>query len=131
MNKVKPPVQPAEAPAKKQSNNFGSARRYLRFLNVFGIFNKDMLLSVLPFLFFMMMIGLLYIANSYQAERTIRDIDKLNKELKALKTDYVTGKSELMFIYKQSEVARMVEPQGLKESVEAPVKIRIAAVVER
>lgn len=131
MNKVKPPVKPAEAPAKKKSSQFGFARRYLNFLNVFGIFNKDMLMSVLPFLFFMMVIGLLYIANSYQAERTIRDIDKLNKELKALKTDYVTGKSELMFIYKQSEVARMVEPQGLKESVEAPVKIKIASAAER
>jgi hypothetical protein len=70
-----------------------------------------------------MVIELVYIANSYHAERTIRDIDSVSKELKTLRTEYITGKSELMFVSKQTEVARQVGSQGIKESVEAPLKI--------
>jgi hypothetical protein len=127
VNKIRKPVEQAAAPKVKGPGKFSSARRYLRFLNVFGIFNKDMLISVLPFLMFLVFVGLLYISNSYQAEHTIREIDKLNKELKSLKTDYITGKSELMFLSNQPEVARLVESHGLRESVVAPVKIKVAS----
>jgi hypothetical protein len=77
----------------------------------------------MPFIFFMMVIALVYIANSYHAERTIREIDSISKELKTLRTEQISGSSELMFVSKQSEVARSVSDYGLKESVEAPMKI--------
>ena len=80
-------------------------------------------MKVMPYIFFLTLVALVYIANSYYAERTIRDIDAVSKELKTLRTEYITGKSELMIVSKQSEVARAVAPQGLKESVEAPKKI--------
>ena len=121
----RPKKQPEVIAPAKKSKKMIAARKYIKFLNVFGIFNKDMLLSILPFILFLMVIALTYIANSYQAERTIREIDGISKELKTLRTEYITGKSELMFVSKQSEVARLVEPQGIKESVEAPVKIMI------
>ncbi len=88
-------------------------------------------MKVMPYIFFLTLIGLVYIANSYYAERTIRDIDAVTKELKTLRTEYITGKSELMIISKQSEVARSVAPHGLKESVEAPRKIVVAVTEEK
>lgn len=130
MNQFKKTETPREAPKKKKAQN-PSLVKMLRFVNVFGFLNKELLLSVLPFLLFMMFIGILYIANNYQAEKTIREIDQLNKELKALRTDYIIGKSELMFLCNQSEVARMVEPHGLKESVEAPVKIPVSTTTDK
>ncbi len=123
MNREKKPVQVKEIPKKRESKSMASARSYLKFLNVFGIFSKDMLLKVMPYIFFLTLVALVYIANSYYAERTIRDIDKVTKELKTLRTEYISGKSDLMFVSKQSEVAKAVAWQGLKESVEAPKKI--------
>jgi hypothetical protein len=82
----------------------------------------------MPFILFIAGIGLLYIANSYYAERTIREIDAVSKELKTLRTEYITGKSELMMICKQSEVARAVAPLGLLEPTEAPKKIVMTGI---
>jgi hypothetical protein len=122
MNRVKEKVEVVHTPVKaKKSKTIPS--KYFRYLNVFGIFSKEMLMSVMPYILFLTGIALIYIANSYYAERTIRDIDAVSKELKTLRTEYITGKSELMMISKQSEVARAIAPQELKESVEAPRKI--------
>jgi len=131
MNREKKPVQVKDIPKKKESKSMASARNYVKFLNVFGIFSKDMLLKVMPYIFFLTLVALLYIANSYYAERTIRDIDKVTKELKTLRTEYISGKSELMFVSKQSEVAKAVAWQGLKESVEAPKKIIVEPSKEK
>lgn len=123
MNREKKPVQEQEVAPKKESRNINSARKYVRYLNVFGIFTKDMTMKIMPYILFLTGIALVYIANSYYSEKTIRDIDKVTKELKTLRTEYITGKSELMFVSKQSEVAKAVAGQGIKESVEAPGKI--------
>jgi hypothetical protein len=92
-------------------------------LYAFGIFSKEGHLAAMPFVFFLMGMALLYIANSYHAEHTIRQIDRTAKELKLLRTEYISGKSELMFTSKQSHVALMSLPLGLKESQDAPLKI--------
>lgn len=93
----------------------------------FGIFSKEGLVAAMPFVFFLMGLAILYISNSYEAERVIREIDKTGKELKALRTEYISGKSDLMFTSKQSEVARMSEPFGIRESQTAPMKIVMAS----
>jgi Bacteriodetes cell division protein (FtsL-like) len=124
MNKEKQKApEPIPVKAKKKSNNMTFARKYVKLLNVFGIFGKESLVNVMPYVFFLTVIALVYIANSYHAERTIRDIDNVSKEIKTLQTEYITGKSELMFVSKQTEVARLVAPLEIKESVEAPMKI--------
>lgn len=121
------------APKKEKEKNksMASARKFVKFLNVFGIFSKESLVNVMPYIFFLTVIALVYIANSYHAERTIRNIDSVSKELKTLRTEYITGKSELMFVSKQTEVARLVSEQGIKESVEAPLKIIVQPVTSK
>ncbi len=122
MNRERKIAASREIPV-KESKRSATPGKFISYLNSFGIFSKDMLMKVMPYIFFLTLIALVYIANSYYAERTIRDIDAVSKELKTLRTEYITGKSELMIVSKQSEVARAVEPQGIKESVEAPKKI--------
>ena len=79
----------------------------------------------LPFILFFMGIGIMYIANSYYAEKTIIQINKTGNDLKELRSEYITGKSELMKRSKQSEVATLAIQNNLKESVEPPKKIVI------
>lgn len=79
----------------------------------------------LPFILFVMGLGIFYIANSYYAEKTIIQINKTGNDLKELRSEYITGKSDLMKKSKQSEVATLAIQNNLKESIEPPKKIII------
>ncbi|MCC6769075.1 MAG: hypothetical protein IT240_08525 [Bacteroidia bacterium] len=73
--------------------------------------------------FFCFILGLAYIANSYQSENNVRRTYKIAEELKELRSEYGSLKSELMFHSNQSEVAKIAAPIGLHESKEPPFKL--------
>lgn len=81
--------------------------------------------SQFPFLLFLVLLAILYITNGNYAEKKLRALSKLNKDLKELRSEYITSKSELMFFSKQSEVAKATAYMGIKESVVPPFKIVI------
>ena len=88
--------------------------------------NQETVVRQIPFVLFLALIAILYIANSYYAEKTIRDINKVKNELKDLRAEYIYTKSELMFSSRQSEVAVMVADQEIKESTVPPQTIIVA-----
>jgi len=61
---------------------------------------------MMPFLIFISLLTMLYIGNSHMAVKNIRDIDKLNKEVKELSWEYKSLKADLMFKSKLTEVAK-------------------------
>jgi hypothetical protein len=77
----------------------------------------------LPKILFCMFLGLVYISNSHNADRTTREINKAQNEVEDLRADFTTLKADVMFSSKQSEVARRVNSIGLKESNKPPFKI--------
>lgn len=79
----------------------------------------------MPFILFLAFIAVLYIANGYYADDKIREVNKINNQIKELRTEYISSKSDLMFVSKQSQIAKAVESLGLKEPVVAPMKIEI------
>lgn len=100
------------------------ARNFLSVLD--GSFlTKENFMKSLPFVFFLTGLAIFYISNSYYAERTIREVNSINHELKELRSEFITTKSELMFISKQSEVANSVAELGIEESRIPPKKIVI------
>lgn len=103
----------AKAPAKPSALNTWLAQNM----------SKESAISILPFLFFLTVLGMLYIANKHYAEKNIRQIEKINKELKELKWEHLTAKSILMSKSKQSEVAKITKTFGLNEAVVPPTKI--------
>jgi Bacteriodetes cell division protein (FtsL-like) len=74
----------------------------------------------MPFFLFLACLAVVYIYNGHYADKIVRSIGKTNNELKELQYEYKTLKSEVMFRSKQSELARAVEPFGLKELVSPP-----------
>lgn len=74
----------------------------------------------LPFFLFLAALAIVYIANGHYADNTVRNINKVNRDLKELQFEYKTLKSEVMFRSKQSELAKAVEPLGLKELTVPP-----------
>jgi hypothetical protein len=86
---------------------------------------NDKTLRHLPYLLFLSVIAILYIANGYYADDKIRQENKLKNEIKEKHSEYISTTSELMFVSKQSEVAKAAEELGLKEPVVPPVKIMV------
>ena len=77
----------------------------------------------LPLVVMLAGVAIIHIANNHIAEDKIRQINKMEKQIKELRWDYMTSKSELMYNSKQTEVARKVADLELKELVEPPYKI--------
>lgn len=88
-----------------------------------GVVTKEAATEMLPFLLFISFLCMLYIANSHMAVKNIRDIDRLNKEVKELSWEYKSLKADLMFKSKLTEVAKKVDTLGIKELTEPPRKI--------
>lgn len=84
---------------------------------------KENLLRQIPFMVFITILGVIYIANSYNAEKTIIEISKTKKELEELRFEYITTKSNLMFLSKQSEIAYRLAGSEIKESTVPPIKL--------
>ena len=89
-----------------------------RFLNYQWIVNH------FPFILFLGALAVIYIYNGHYADKTIRNINVVKKELQELQYEYKTIKSEVMFRSKQSELAKAVEPFGLKELILPPVVLK-------
>jgi hypothetical protein len=107
-----------EAPKKKSV--FSGMEKKLKFESYF---EEGFPVQYLPKIFFVLLLGLLYIGNTHYAEKTVRKINNIQAEVEDLRADYTTMKADLMFASKQSEVARKVKLFDLKESLTPPYKI--------
>lgn len=84
---------------------------------------RESMVANLPFLFFLFGLGILYIANSHYAEKTVILTNRMEREVKELRSDFIATRSELMFASKQSEVAKAVQSMGIYESRTPPKKV--------
>lgn len=82
-------------------------------------------IKYVPFVLFLTSLALVYIANAYYVERKVVNIQKLNKRVKDLHTNYVSVKADLMFSMKQTEIATKLAESGLKESTIPPHVIKV------
>jgi len=124
-NRIKsPPVQPKEKPApKRRKKNSWFVNMLNRFLRMFGILDRNQVVNWMPFILFITALVIAYIANSYYAERIIREIDLTKKELKERRAEYISTMSSLMYQSGQSEIAKSLGPYDIKESTTPPGKI--------
>ena len=79
----------------------------------------------MPFVLFLVLLAALHIANNHMVETYARNITKTEREVKQLRWQYMTTTSSLMQKSKQSEVAKLVNTQGLKELRIPPYKIEV------
>lgn len=103
-----------------------------RKINLKGILSgrllgKDVFLTQFPYFVFLAILGIIYITNRYSAERTMRNDQKLQKELKELRAESLTTAAELTNASRQSQVAKLVEENklDLKESLVPPKRIKL------
>lgn len=77
----------------------------------------------IPFYFFISAIAIVYIANGHYADKTMRKINETEKNLKEMEYEFKTVKQQVIFRSKESELAKAVEPLGLKPLVVPPLRI--------
>ena len=75
----------------------------------------------IPFFLFAAILTVLYIANGHYADKTIRKINETARHLKDMEYEFKTVKRDVIFRSKESELAKAVEPLGLKELVIPPM----------
>ncbi|RME18679.1 MAG: hypothetical protein D6799_02670 [Bacteroidetes bacterium] len=110
-------------PTDKTLPSKGIIIKYLSFIFGGQYLENQQIFKQIPYFIFLIIIGIIYITNTNIADKKVRDINKLNKEIKELRSEYIITKSELMFLNKQSEIAKRLEPLGIKEITQQPYLI--------
>lgn len=87
---------------------------------------SDSVLNNLAFLAFLGLLATIYIANAHYADRNVRQIQVLNKEVREMRWHYMSLQSENMFNSLRSEVESRVKDDGLRLSRGKPMKVVIA-----
>jgi hypothetical protein len=77
----------------------------------------------MPFIIFLMILGVFYISNIFKVEKTKRQIDNLEEELRELRYEYITSRSKLMNDSKPSEIVLKLKDTGIGETLDPPKKI--------
>lgn len=77
----------------------------------------------IPFYFFISAIAIIYIANGHYADKTMRKMNTTEKNLKEMEYEFKTVKQQVIFRSKESELAKAVEPLGLKPLLVPPLRI--------
>ena len=115
----KPEGNPEEKPGKKKSKN------RFKLLMEGAFLSRDNVISQLPFLAVLTLMGLAYIFNSNYTDKTVIRISRTKSELEELRFNYINTKSKLMKGTRQSELVHRLEYRGVKESKVPPRKIVI------
>ena len=98
-------------------------RKGLKQYTDFTFLTSDIILRNLPFLAFLGFLATIYIANSHFAERNVREIQTMQKEIRELRWYYMSLQSENMYNSKRTEVANSVKDEGLRLQRGTPKKI--------
>lgn len=113
------PEKPEKSKDKKQSLG-------VRDFLTGSILTTETVSKQFPYILFLAFLAVFYIGNRYRYEKLVKKEKKLQIEVRNLRAESITTASQLMFISKQSEVARLCDERnlGLKESVVPPRKIK-------
>ena len=82
-----------------------------------SLLTKDVIVKQVPLIVFIILLTFLYIANKYHAEKIARDSIKIQREIKALRSESISIASEYMYLTKQSELQNLVTKRELELTI--------------
>jgi|GEM_PF-236573 len=120
----------AEEKENTEEKNTGKGKKQKNhFKKILGgsILTDERVTNQLPFVFFLVVLGLILITNRNLSEKTIRKIEVVQDTLKELKAESVIYETKLMSINRPSEVNKRVQERklGLIEPKEPAMRIKI------
>ncbi|MBX2926357.1 MAG: hypothetical protein KF852_00860 [Saprospiraceae bacterium] len=102
-----------------------AARKGTGYYMSFGFLNSNLILGNLKIIGFLALLAIFYIANSHYAERNVRRIQMLQKEIHELRWRYTTIQADIMYNSRQSAMAQQFREQGLRPLRDKPKKILV------
>ena len=125
MNTLREKKEQEQRPSPKAKS--GPARLPRALISVMNgsFLTKEKVVGNMPFILFCAGLMLCYIGYGYWTERTVRDLDRTNAELKEMRSEYLTVRSHLEQAQQQSHVASDIGTLGLKESKTPPMRINV------
>jgi hypothetical protein len=90
-----------------------------------NVLTRKAVLKQTRFILLLVLIAFLSIANRNHSEKTVIRLNRLQSDVKELRSKSITISSDLVRISRQSEVARLVQQYdlGLEENLEPPKKL--------
>ncbi|MCB0507592.1 MAG: hypothetical protein KDD21_04750 [Bacteroidetes bacterium] len=98
----------------------------LRILGVEEFVSYAQVMHNFIFVLAIVFIGVLEIFNTHLAVRLNRNISRKQNQIKELRWEYISTKTEMNLKSKQSELQKVLEPFGVKALQEPPKKIEIS-----
>ncbi len=77
------------------------------------------------FILFCAVLALVMIASSHSADRKVYQIAELKTEMKALRSEFVDTKKDVMQLKMESNVTKIMTKRGIKLSEEPPYEITV------
>lgn len=78
----------------------------------------------LPFVCYLVLLGVIYISNAHASEKALRKIETLKQEVKDTKWHYMNLQQQLEYGSIQSQIEEKVEEKGLVPNQKPPLVIR-------
>ncbi len=124
---AEPTAKAKRAAAPKSGERGAVARVPKRMIGVLNgsFLTKEKVLGNMPFILFCAGLMITYIAYGYHTERIVRDLHRVDHELKELRSEHITVRAQLEKMEQQSQVAAGIGELGLKESRVPPVKLEV------
>ena len=108
-----------KASGKKGSNTF------LKGLISGTVISDSLILKDIRYSAFILILGIIFIANRFNAERVEREITVLEQEVRDMRAEALSVSAELGSVSRQSEITELVKERGLglEELREPPYRI--------
>lgn len=94
--------------------------------NALGSKSAELVLQNLPFVLFLGFLAIIYIANAHYAEKRVREVFELQKEVKDLRREYHSLRADIAFNSRRTELARQLKGKGLGQSIRRQKKITVS-----
>lgn len=97
----------------KNTEKAKARRNGLKSLLGGSLLASEKVLKQMPFVFFLVFLGILLISNRYWSEKTIRKMETVQDSIKELRAESVTYETDLMKMNRPSEIVDKVKASGL------------------
>ncbi len=114
---------------KKKTNGLGGKIKSLLGGNLLA---SEKVMKQLPFVFYLVLLGMLLISNRYWSEKTIRKMEAVQDSIKELKAESLTYETELMKLNRPTQITNKVQESSLDlvEPKEPAGKIKVEKLEE-
>ena len=89
-------------------------------------FGANEMMKNVSFVFFLALLGVVYIFNSHYAEKNLRKTKKLEQQIREAKWEYMTLKSEVMQKSTRSEIGKKLGEYEDLDDQKLPQKIEVS-----